>query len=136
MKRPIGVVVLALACLVISGLLFLACFAAALSGENPWGTHSQGVAAMLFLLASLHAMLGAGLLRLNYWARQVTLLFAVVNLLLFVAAPLIQSTDPLFPALLKRKVSMPTVLMLALLIWIQWYLRRPQVKSAFGVKTI
>jgi len=81
-------------------------------------------------------MLGAGLLRLNYWARQVTLLFAVVNLLHFVAAQLIQSTDPLFPALLKRKVSMPTVLMLALLIWVQWYLRRPQVKSAFGVKTI
>jgi hypothetical protein len=89
------------------------------------------------LLASFHTILGIGLLRLNYWARLVTLLFTVINLFLSVTGILIESTSPIYPStLLDRKISLPMVVVLAVVIWIQWYLRRPNVKKAFGMETI
>ena len=84
------------------------------------------VGAGLLVLAVLSAVIGIGLLKLRNWARILALIWFLLGLLTSVAG-VFASVAPLRLLPLLREF-----LVVAIDVWILWYLLRPQVRQAFA----
>jgi hypothetical protein len=125
MKRPFGVLVIAITNWAVSSLLLLMAIAVTRSPQK-----IEGVSATTcFLMALISAAIGVGLFRLNYWARVTQLVLTIVVLVVSVVLMLGYIAGPI----LDRKVHLSTIFFWLIAAGVIWYLNRPSVKKAFGI---
>ena len=145
MQRPVGVTILAVLCfigaalLVICGLVlllggaWLATLRSAHAGAGlpPAAVLLAGMGAVagiiVLALAALNVVVGIGLLGLKSWAR--------ILLIVLIAIGLVLSVLGLFSVLMAFHIGMVIrqLIVIAIDVWILYYLFRPHVKQAFGV---
>jgi len=143
MERPVGVTVIAVLDFIGAGFLVLAALAMMLLGGVMAARMANGmplgmlggaglavVAVFCLGFAVLGVVIGVGLLKLQNWARVVTIvltglgaLFAVLGLLGGVMSPGMMFGG----GLIVRQI-----VTLAIDGWILWYMFQPHVKQAFG----
>ncbi|HJY85836.1 MAG TPA: hypothetical protein VKE24_03275 [Candidatus Acidoferrales bacterium] len=140
MKRPAGVTILGILCIVFaaftgwSSLFFfrggpaLAQMAGPARGLDPamLARIAPVLGGIVFIFAMLYVAVGVGLLKLHNWARILAMVLLVLGLLSSLAG-IANSLARMHPLLLVREVA---VVVLDLLIL--WYLLRPHVREAFG----
>lgn len=137
MERPTGVTILAVltligaAFLALAGILFLAggaMFSQALaSGFGAIAGVGAVIFAIVFLLfAALYVAVGMGMLKLQNWARIVTIILVCLGLA-SAATGLLLSLVHLRVFFLFRQL-----IVVAIDVWIIAYLFKPHVKQAFG----
>jgi hypothetical protein len=148
-KRPAGVTVLAVlsiafaAVVCLAGVLALGWGALSLRGSvDPWGLNKffavggAIIAAICFGIAVLYAAIGRGLLKLQNWARIVSIVFAALSLLSSAIGLLIIFAAHLPPVAAPRVASTFVaprfVITVVIDIWVLIYMFRPHVKQAFG----
>jgi len=137
MERPTGVTILAVltligaACLALGGILFLAGGAmfsqAWASGFGAIAGVGAAIIAVVFLVfAALYVAVGMGMLKLQNWARIVTIILVGLGLLSAAGGVLL--------SLLHMRVFflVRELIVLGIDIWIIAYLFKPHVKQAFG----
>jgi hypothetical protein len=138
MERPAGVTFLAVLSIAFGtavgllGVLALG-WGALISrgGFDSWGLNKffaiggAIIAAICFAVTALYAAIGRGLLKLQNWARIVSIVFAALGLL---SSPLtlMDLAGPMHPLLTLRFVAGAVID-----IWVLVYLFRPHVKQAF-----
>ena len=139
MKRPFGVTAVAVLLCIEAGLLALGCVAffvlravavpsgarslSELSGKM--GTIGGGV---LFVFAAVYITLAIYMLKLIYWARPATIGFISAGLILAVIGILASLPRP------GILVFVWSLFVIAVDVWILWYLTKPTVKDAFAGK--
>lgn len=129
MKRPLGVLVIAMTGWVLSAALLLAVVGINYSPEKFRGMR----ASFCFFAAVLIAVVSFGLFRLNYWAR-VTMLVMTSSVLLVSAVSVFDyAMMPLRIPTLDREVRLGTVLFWVMSAGVIWYFKRPSIKKAFGI---
>lgn len=138
MDRPTGVTVLAVLSFLAGGLLLLVAIGAVLGGaiiasvfaSLPASLVGAGMitaAVVGVLFAALYAFNGLGLLRLQNWARVLTMVLIVLGLLSAVLG--------VFGALTHFRMFLLVrqLVVTGIDVWILMYLNKPHVKQAFGV---
>jgi hypothetical protein len=115
-KRPTGVTIIA-AINILAGVAVLAT-ELFLSPQPP-----QGVAlGLLVTVALIPFGLGVALLKLENWARVLTIVFSGLSLIAIPGAFMAHSLPDAMAKLARGLLSL----------WIVWYLLQPQIKTAFG----
>jgi hypothetical protein len=139
MERPTGVTILAVlafigaAFLAIGSIVFIA-GGALLSNVRANGPGAGALLGLggavlggfLLVLAVIYVFTAVGLLKLQNWARILTIVFVGLGLLT-AATGLLSSFAHVFPVLMVRNI-----IVLAIDVWILIYLFKPHVKQAFG----
>jgi hypothetical protein len=136
MERPTGVTILAVLSFFAGGIILVIALAA-LAGSAvlasvlslPASLAGAGaiiVAVIFFLFAALHAANGVGLLKLQNWARVLSIALITLGLLSAVLG--------VFGALAPFRVFqlLPQLIVAGIELWILMYLYKPHVKQAFG----
>ncbi len=142
MQRPTGVTIIAVLAFIGAGLCVLAALgalvgAAFLSNMTSYpgmgalaGVGAVMVGVLLIGLAVLDVFIGIGLLKLQNWARILTIVFAALGLLgVLIGLPFARLHVFFFIFVLRE------IIFAAVEIWILVYLLQPHVKQAFGAKT-
>jgi len=137
MERPTGVTVLAILSFLAGGLVLLIALGALLGGAmiasvfaslpaSLVGVGAIIVAVICFLFAALYAANGVGLLKLQNWARVLTIVLIILGLLSAVLGG--------FGALAHFRVFLLVrqLIVAGIDVWILMYLYKPHVKQAFG----
>jgi hypothetical protein len=140
MQRPTGVTILAVLTFIGAAFLVVGALLSLLGGAviSSLGSARMGmmagvgaavVAIFLVILALVEVVIGLGLLKLQNWARIVTIVLVGLSLLgslgsLF--SPFAHLHIFFFLFLVRRLVFA------AIGVWILWYLFQPNVKQAFG----
>lgn len=138
MDRPTGVIILAglsffagaLVLLVALGALVGGAFIASVFASLPTSLVGVGaiiVAIVCFFFAALYGFNGLGLLRLQNWARILTIILIILSLL--------SALLGLFGALVHFRVLLfiRQLIVIGIDLWILMYLNKSHVKQAFGV---
>ncbi len=137
MERPTGVTILGVLCLIGAGILAIGGIVMIAGGAMLSGMGKSGAGALFamggavvgvifFVLAALYVLTGIGLLKLQNWARILTIVLIALGLL-SAAAGLMTSVLHMSPFLLVRQI-----IVVAIDVWILIYLFKPHVKQAFG----
>ncbi len=138
MERPTGVTVLAVLAFVGTGLLVLAALGVLLGGAmiaNMAARPGMGMVAGIggailgvsFLgIAAVYAVMGIGFLKLQNWARILTIVLCGLGAL-FYALGILTALFHFHPAVVLWRA-----ILLAVDVWIVLYLLKPHVKQAFG----
>ena len=136
MERPTGVTILAVLSFLGGGLLLIIAFGALAGGAvlasvlslpaSIVGLGAVIVAIVFFAFAGLYAANGVGLLKLQNWARVLTMVLIVLGLLSAVLG--------VFGALAHFRMFLLVrqLIVAAIDLWILLYLNKPHVKQAFG----
>ena len=137
MERPTGVTILAVLSFLGGGLLLIVAFGALAGGAvlasvlslpaSIVGLGAVIVAIVFFAFAALYAANGVGLLKLQNWARVLTIVLIILGLLSAVLG--------VFGALAHFRIFLLVrqLIVAAIDLWILLYLNKPHVKQAFGV---
>jgi hypothetical protein len=140
MQRPTGVTILAVLAFIAGAFLVVVALLSLLGGAvvSSLGSPRMGmvagvgaavVAVFLLILAAVEVVIGVGLLKLQNWARIVTIVLVGLSLL----GSLGSIFNPFghmhifFMLFLIRRLVFA-----AIDVWILWYLFQPNVKQAFG----
>jgi hypothetical protein len=140
MQRPTGVTILAVLAFIAGGFLILMALLSLLGGAlvSSLGSSRMGmlagvgaavVAIFLLIFALVEVVIGVGLLKLQNWARIVTIVLVGLSLLGSlgsILSPFAHIHVFFFLFLIRRLVFA------AIDVWILWYLFQPNVKQAFG----
>jgi len=137
MERPTGVTILAILSFLAGGLVLLFALGALLGGAmiasvfaslpaSLVGVGAIIVAVVCFLFAALYAANGVGLLKLQNWARVLTIVLIILGLLSAVLG--------VFGALAHFRVFLLVrqLIVAGIDVWILKYMNKPHVKQAFG----
>jgi len=139
MQRPTGVTILAVLAFLGAGFLLLLALLSLVGGAlfSTLASSRMGalagvgavvVAIFLLIFAILDVAIGIGLLKLQNWARIVTIVFIGLGFLgsvLSIFSPF--HVHFFFVVFLIRRLVLA-----AIYAWILWYLFQPNVKQAFG----
>lgn len=140
MKRPFGVTVVAALMCIGAALLAVGFLAFFLLGALAVTAGAEGPMSQLFLelgtvgagiflaLAVAYATLAILMWRLVHWARLAAIVFIAVGLLFAVIGILASLPHP------EIMVFAGQLFVIAVDVWILWYLRRPHVKDAFAAQ--
>jgi uncharacterized membrane protein (DUF2068 family) len=139
MERPTGVTILAVLAFIGAGLLVLLALLSLLGGAmlSSMAAPRMGmlasvggavIAVFLFVIAVLYVVIGAGLWKLQNWARVLAIVLAGLSVL----ASVLSILNPFahhffFFVFLTRRL-----IVVAIDVWIIVYLLKPHVKQAFG----
>src|SRR5579862_2719693 len=140
MQRPTGVTILAVLAFMGAGILLLGALAILLGGALLSSLSRSGmgmmagagaavIAVFVLIFAGLDVAIGVGLLKLQNWARVVTIVLCAIFFLgsvVSIFSPFAHIHIFLMIFLIRRLV------MAAIYAWILWYLFQPNVKQAFG----
>jgi hypothetical protein len=140
MQRPTGVTILAVLAFVAGAFLVVAALLSLLGGAivSSLGSSRMGMmagvgaavfAVFFLILAVVEVVIGVGLLKLQNWARIVTIVLVGLSLLGSLGSifsPFAHMHIFLMVFLIRRLVFA------AIDVWILWYLFQPTVKQAFG----
>lgn len=139
MDRPVGVTVLAVLSIAFGIVIGLIGVLALLWGAvisrgsvDSWGLNKffaiggAVIAVICFGVTAVYAVIGRGLLKLQNWARVVSIVFAALGLL-SLPLGLINLHGQVHPL-----VGLRILASVAIDIWVLIYLFRPHVKQAFG----
>ncbi|HTW23852.1 MAG TPA: hypothetical protein VMD78_09640 [Candidatus Baltobacteraceae bacterium] len=139
MQRPTGVTILAVLAFCGAGLLVLGALAVLFGGVLLSSLSSSGVgmmagvgaavvAVVLVACAGLDVAIGVGLLKLQNWARVVTIVLCA----LFFLGSIFSIFSPFHTHFFFLIFVIRRLVMAAIYAWILWYLFQPNVKQAFG----
>jgi hypothetical protein len=138
MERPTGVTILAVLAFIGAGLLVLAALGVLLGGAmvaNMAARPGMGMMAgiggavlggFFVVIAAVYAVVGAGFLKLQNWARVLTIVLCGLGVL-FYALGILTALVHFHPLLVVWRA-----VLLAVDLWIVLYLLKPHVKQAFG----
>ena len=141
MQRPTGVTILAVLCFIGTVLALLAALGSffvggiGMTGMGGQATGMAGTMAMfgafagvvMLTLAVLYLLIGLGLWKLRSWGRMLAIIVVAVGMVAALAG-LVKSFMPLHVGGVVWEL-----IVIAIDVWILWYLFRPHVKQAFGV---
>lgn len=138
MDRPTGVTILAALSFFAGGLVLLIALGALLGAAvvasvfatlpaSVAGIAAIIVAVVCFFFAALYGANGVGLLKLQNWARVLTIILIILGLLSAILG--------VFGALAHFRVILVIrqLIVVGIDLWILMYLNKPHVKQAFGV---
>jgi hypothetical protein len=140
MQRPTGVTILAVLAFLAGGFLVVAALLSLLGGAVVSSLGSSGIGMMagvgaalfavfFLILAAVEVVIGIGLLKLQNWARIVTIVLVGLSLL----GSLGSIFNPFGHAHIFFLLFLIRRLVFAAIdVWILWYLFQPNVKQAFG----
>jgi hypothetical protein len=138
MQRPDGVTILAVLAFIGAGLLVLAAMGMLLGGAmvanmaaRPGFGMMAGVGGVVFgvfflIIAGVYALVGTGFLKLQNWARILTIVLSSLGVLSY-GLGILSALFHLHPVLVLWRA-----ILLAINLWIVIYLMKPHVKQAFG----
>jgi hypothetical protein len=138
MERPTGVTIFAVLAFIGAGLLVLAALGVLLGGAmvaNMAARPGMGMMAgiggavlggFFVVIAAVYAVVGAGFLKLQNWARVLTIVLCGLGVL-FYALGILTALVHFHPLLVVWRA-----VLLAVDLWIVLYLLKPHVKQAFG----
>jgi hypothetical protein len=141
-ERPSGVTIIAVLMFIGAGFLALGSFVfffvgvMDMTGADAAEPISTAIAAMgvsgglfFLILAGAHVFLAMGVLKLRSWARLVCMVLIALGMALALMSFFLRVPNPVAPRIVCQ------FLVIALDVWILWYLVRPHVKQAFGTAT-
>jgi hypothetical protein len=143
MERPTGVTILAVLAFIGAAFLAIGSIALMVGGALLSNARATGPGAGMLLglggavlggiclvLAVIYVFMAVGLLKLQNWARIVTIVFVGLGLLSALMG-LLSSFAHVFPVLIVRNI-----IVVAIDVWILIYLFKPHVKQAFGATSL